>query len=171
MHFGTGFASGYWDTKQIKDYCESLRYVTIDKLNTGKKKVHELEIGEVISYYHIHYGRKYTLKCSIITNEIELQIPGYFEDSNEIAVATTSQPKKRFLSSSNEDGNLKKKTTFINIHDNTDSVIENENFVGKRSLLPLAFLNRSKIYAIYKNYWFINFKKGFTTRWIVIFIR
>ncbi len=50
--------------KRLKSIIESLRYVTVDQLNIGKKKVHELEIGEVISFEHTHYGRKYTLKCS-----------------------------------------------------------------------------------------------------------
>ncbi len=33
--------------KRLKSIIESLRYVTVDQLNIGKKKVNELEIGEV----------------------------------------------------------------------------------------------------------------------------
>jgi hypothetical protein len=42
----------------------SCRYVMIDELILGNKKVHDLEIGEAIDFNHKHYGRSYILKCS-----------------------------------------------------------------------------------------------------------
>jgi hypothetical protein len=95
--------------KRLKNVIDTLRYVTIDQLSIGKKKVHELEIGEVISFEHMHYGRKYMLKCSTVTNEVELHVPGYIEDKIQKSVSMISQSKKRFVSISNEDGNLNKK--------------------------------------------------------------
>lgn len=126
--------------KRLKSIIESLRYVTIDQLKIGKKKVHELEIGEVISFEHIHYGRKYMLKCSTVTNEVELHVPGYIEDNIQTAASTISQSKKRFVSVSNEDGNLKKKTS--NARETSQSIIEDEN-----SLINIPVVSGNQIEA------------------------
>jgi hypothetical protein len=50
------------------------------------------------------------------------------KDNNETTVSTISQSKKRFVSASNEDSNLKKKTSSnMNAKENTPSIIEDEN--------------------------------------------
>jgi len=50
--------------KGIQNMIGSCRYVMIDELILGNKKVHDLEIGEAIDFNHKHYGRSYILKYS-----------------------------------------------------------------------------------------------------------
>ena len=92
--------------KRLNCIIGTSRYAMVDNLNVGEKKVHELEIGEVISFQYKHYGRYYDLKCSILNNSKEDVIPGTI---NEDISSTFNESKKRIITSSlTEDVNVKK---------------------------------------------------------------
>ena len=102
------------------------RYAIVDNLNVGEKKVHELEIGEVISFKYKHYGRYYDLKCSILNNSIEDVIPGTI---NEDISSTFNESKKRIITSSlTEDVNVKKKSLKpFNINTESGRILESSD--------------------------------------------
>ena len=68
--------------KTLKYIIGTSRYVLIDDLDIGIKNFEDLEIGEPVNCKFIHRSREYILKCSIVSNAVELHVPGSIDVIN-----------------------------------------------------------------------------------------